>query len=454
MRLTRSTVIIAIALIIMMFPVCVLGDYDSSNPQNLEAEDITGRAAIVVDQTTGEILFSKNADRQLYPASTTKIMTCLIALERCELDEVVTVPQVAVNIPYDSSRVPVRAGEEITMLDLLYGMMIKSGNDAAIAIAVHISGSIEAFAEVMNERARQIGCQNTNFVNPHGYHDPDHVTTAYDMSLIARTAMQNRTFREIASAKTYTMASTNYREKLRLETPISMYVATNRFYYPDLVGIKTGYHSKAGYCFVGASEKDGVGLISVVFRTDENGRWRDTTRLMDYADTRYVKYDLSQLIDKAEITASIQNSAADDEGHGLMKLALAPGSTLDGYYLRLLPEHEDETIKNFASRLTIEYTSDLQAPISQGDILGTLRISGQSATARLIATRDVLAASGLSVGNLFSGAWLYIVLGIIAVAIIVAAVVKIRARAAKRRRRMEMLRRKRAAYEKYRSVRR
>ena len=156
------------------------------------------------------VLYEKNARRKTFPASTTKIMACLVALENFpDLDQLVTVGPEAGRIPADSSKLNIREGEQYPMIDLLYGMMMRSGNDASMTVAVAVSGTVEDFVDLMNQKARELGCKDTFFVNPHGYHDEAHVSTAYDLALIARAAMENRTFREIAAARSYTMSSTS-----------------------------------------------------------------------------------------------------------------------------------------------------------------------------------------------------------------------------------------------------
>lgn len=259
--------------------------YDENYPQNLTEEDIRGEAAIVMNAETGEFLFEKNADEILYPASTTKIMTCLIALEYGKLDKTVTVPKQITKLPKDSSLVPLKAGEKTKLRDLLYGLMLRSGNDAAVTIAVAVSGSVSKFVDKMNQRARELGCTNTNFANPHGYHNKNHYSTARDLAIIAREAMKNTEFRKIVSTTSYTLPKTNKHKKRTLTTSDAMLLESSTHYYPYEIGIKTGYHSKAGQCFVGAAEKDGVTLISVTLKTSKSGRWTDTRRLMEYGFT-------------------------------------------------------------------------------------------------------------------------------------------------------------------------
>jgi D-alanyl-D-alanine carboxypeptidase (penicillin-binding protein 5/6) len=169
------------------------------------APQVQARAAVLMDAETGQVLFAKNAHQPLPPASLTKIMTAIVVLERCELDAVVKASQRAVNAK--ASSMHLRVGETVKVRDLLYALMLRSANDAAIALAEHTAGSVEAFAALMNEKAKSLGAKHTRFVNPHGLHDPRHLSTAYDLALITRYAMQNETFRAIVNAPYYIVSA-------------------------------------------------------------------------------------------------------------------------------------------------------------------------------------------------------------------------------------------------------
>lgn len=366
--------------------------YNSATPEILNEGDLVGKAAILIDADSGKILFEKNARRQTYPASTTKIMTCLVALENwVDLDKMVTVGNEISEIPADSSKAGIRQGEEYPMIDLLYGLILKSGNDAAMTIAVNVAGSVSEFVKMMNDEAARLGCNDTHFLNPHGYHEEGHVTTAYDLSVIARYAMQNKTFREIAGTKNYTMSSQKKREKWRITTTVSMFDSTSKYYYPDLIGIKTGHHNKSGYCFVGAADKSGTEMISVVLKSKDNYYWQDTIRLFNYGITCYETLTYTEMFNQAPVYASVANASSEDENSGLLKVSMVPGTQLDSYTVRCLPENLNDNLTTFASNLDIHYTNDLTAPIMAGEILGTVDIdvNDQIITATVIASRDV-----------------------------------------------------------------
>ncbi len=463
------------------------GSYDEKHPENLTAEDLKGASAIVVDINTGRVLFEKNADKKLYPASTTKIMTALLALEYGHLDERVTVPKQITKLPKDSSLVPLKAGEKLPLIDLLYGLMLPSGNDAAVSIATFVAGSVDDFVAKMNQRAEELGCENTHFANPHGYQDEDHYTTARDLALIAREAMKNETFREIVSARSYTIAATAKSKKRKLTTTDDMLVESSPNYYPYEIGVKTGHHSKAGSCFVGAAQKDGVTLVSVTLKSSEKGVWTDTRRLMEYGFAQYQTYGFDDLYQASPLQAAIQNADGGDLDAGSVLLTVAPGGSIGNYTVTCLPDDLGTAAKELMGRASVQYTSNLTAPIREGDVLGTISLTagdGSTLTGTLLASRGVEAAQAAATpvseptsepaamaapkpaaapastpGQVAS--WvqtkdfslLWLLMSLIALVILLIVLLRIR-RAIRRRRYREMRRRQQhAAYARYRQAR-
>ena len=258
--------------------------YNDQNPLSLKPGNLYAQAAVLIDAGSGEVLLGKNASERMYPASTTKIMTLLLGLERGGFDEMVTTPSSAGQVPGDSSRMPVSPGERLRYKDLLYGLMIRSGNDAANAIATLTAGSVDAFVERMNEKAQELGLSGTHYDNPHGYQSQTHYTTAEDMATLTRYALQNEQFREVFTTHTYEVPATSARAARTLQCSYLIFDADSEYYYPDAVGGKTGYTSAAGYCFVCAAERDGVELIAVIFKSGSTGtnRWTDAGRMFDY----------------------------------------------------------------------------------------------------------------------------------------------------------------------------
>lgn len=234
--------------------------------------------ACLINGITGEVIFSKDMDTRHAMASTTKIMTAIIAIEQCDMEEKVTVSR---NAAYqEGSAAYVRENNIIAMKDLLYGLMLNSGNDAAVAIAEHISGSSEAFAELMNKKAELLGLQNTHFMNPNGLDDPEHYTTAHELAMIARYAMGNEIFREIVSTRTYQATPDNVTETLYFSNHNKM--LRN---YEGATGIKTGYTRATGRCLVSSAKRDDMEFIAVTLG-DPND-WKDHSEMLDYAFEQY-----------------------------------------------------------------------------------------------------------------------------------------------------------------------
>ena len=376
-------------------------DYDKNLPQLLTGGNLSAHAAVLMDGVSGRVLFRKNAGERMYPASTTKIMTLMLALESgIPMDTPVIIPQQAAQIPRDSTLVPVFPGDQMTFGDLLYGFMLTSGNDGANAVAVLVGGSVEAFVQRMNNRAAELGCTNTHFVNPHGYHDVNHYTTAEDLAIITQAALEYEQFRQIVSCQSYTLTIVRNGETLnprRANTNLLLNKESN-YFYENCIGVKTGTHSMAGNCFVGATERDGVRLISVVLNCPEpNQKWVDSIRLFNYGYTRFTACTMEDMFARARdriATIKISNAAEDDPQGGALQLNIAQLSNRD--YIRMIPVDSetamDEAVADFVSRSMITITHNMVAPVSQGEIMGQFRYvstSGEEVTALLVADRSI-----------------------------------------------------------------
>lgn len=232
-----------------------------------DAPENTANAAILLNMDSGDVLYEKNADERMLIASTTKIMTALVALENCDLTEEVTVTREQCLV--EGSSVYLKPGESYTVESLLYGLMLSSGNDAAMALACHVGGSVDGFAEMMNETAARLGLKNSHFVNPHGLDAEEHYSSAHDLAVIAAEAMRNEQFAQIVSTKSYTVGETvcvNHNKLL--------------WQYEGCKGLKTGYTMAAGRSLVSCAERDGMHLICVTL-SDPND-WADHTALLDW----------------------------------------------------------------------------------------------------------------------------------------------------------------------------
>ena len=257
--------------------------FDDTDPGSLKGTYLYAKNACLINAVTGEVLLEKAADEPAEPASTTKIMTLLTALSLCDPDASVVIPEEAKDVPADSTLVPVTPGETMTMRDLLYGMIIRSGNDAANAVAVLCSGSTEAFAEEMNKKAAELGMANSHFVNPHGYTAEGHCTTARDLVLAARAGLTLTPFREIVTCLKYTLPATEKRDALPVALKWEIFNPASEYYIPHAAGVKSGYTSSAGFCYVGAYQENGVTLIAAVMGgRGRNMAWTDLKRLFAY----------------------------------------------------------------------------------------------------------------------------------------------------------------------------
>ena len=257
--------------------------FDDTYPEELKDSFLYAENVCLINAVTGKVLLEKAADEPAEPASTTKIITLLTALSLCDPDETIVIPDEAADVPKDSTLVPVSPGETMTMRDLLYAMMIRSGNDAANAVAVLCAGSTEAFAEKMNRTAADLGMENSHFVNAHGYTTEGHYTTARDLVTAARYGLTLTLFREIVTCLKYTLPATEKRDELVLNLKWEIFDPESAYYIPHAAGVKSGYTSSAGFCYVGAYQENGITLIAAVMgcRT-RNMAWTDLKRLFAY----------------------------------------------------------------------------------------------------------------------------------------------------------------------------
>lgn len=266
--------IIVFALMIVMLP--AFAEVSAAEP--LSAKDITAEAAVLLDSETGDILFEKDSSKKLGMASTTKIMTGILAIENCKLDDVVTVSRHASYT--EGSSIYTKEGERISVKTLIYGLLLKSGNDAAVALAEHMAGSEEAFADMMNEKAKKLGLKNTHFVNPHGLYDPEHYTTAYELAMLARYAMKNKTFAEIVNTVQYIEETDEQRDKHIVNNANKLIKM-----YEEADGIKPGYTPETGRTLVGSATKNGWRVITVTLNCADD--WNEHKKMFDYAFENY-----------------------------------------------------------------------------------------------------------------------------------------------------------------------
>ncbi|WP_338824978.1 hypothetical protein MHOCP_05460 [Moorella humiferrea] len=288
-KVRKATFLLIVFFLFFITPFKVWAENEETPPQ------ITAAAAVLMDMATGKVLWEKNPDERKAPASTTKILTALIALEKGRLDDVITVGP---NPPrVDGTRVYLVEGEQVTLENLLYAMLLNSGNDAALAIAEHYGGSQEGFARLMNEKAASLGAVNSHFVTPNGLPNPNHYTTARDLAIIARAAMQNETFRRIVATKTRPWHGQEWETTLINQNKLL-------WNYEGADGVKNGYTSEAHFTLVGSATRDGQSYLAVVLdepssRTAE----ADVAALLDYAFKEFRSF---QLVRQGEIVAVVE----------------------------------------------------------------------------------------------------------------------------------------------------
>lgn len=348
-------------------------------------------SVILFNTNTGKILYEKNAYEKMYPASTTKIMTAILVLENCNLTDTATVSKNLTKLPPDYISASLQIGETVTINDLLHLLLIMSANDAAIVLAEHVSGSVDTFANMMNEKAKEIGCLNTHFVNPNGVHNNNHYSTAYDLCLIANYAMNNDTFRQIVSTTSYTIPATNkYQERTFYNTNKLLHESNiktnteNIYYYKYATGMKTGYTTNAKNCLVASAKKDNIELIAVILgasdhESDDNSqRYSDIKNLFE---TAFENYSMSSIKKANDIVTTIEIPNGDFIRRNLNLL-------LEKDIITLVENESSETDLPYEIKL---YEDKIQAPISKGDILGTVTYTydGISYTENVLAANNV-----------------------------------------------------------------
>ena len=273
---------------------------------------VDSASAIVMDADTGAILYAKNIDDQHYPASITKVLTALVALENNELTDIVTVQQEDISfLEYGDAHIGLKVGEEITMEDALYAVLLESANEAAHAVASNTEGGYENFLQLMNDKAKELGCTNSNFTNTNGLHDENHYTSARDMALIASAAFQNETFMEITGTMTYVIPSTNITDEERYATQNhKMRIDWESHYFEHCVGGKTGYTDQARNTLVSMVEKDGTRLVSVVMKAPGNQyAYTDSRAILNYALENFSKTPVTlEVVGDEEIQSLDKNA--------------------------------------------------------------------------------------------------------------------------------------------------
>lgn len=352
-------------------------------------------SVMLFELKTQNILYEKSIDKKMYPASLTKIMTAIIALEIGNLDDKITVDE---KTPYevDGSRIALEPGEVLTLNDLLYALMLPSANDAASVIAKHYGGgSLEPFVKLMNDKAKELGATNTNFVNPHGLHDDNHYTTASDLAKITTYAMKNEKFREYIKTTRYTIPATNLKEERALHTTNNLLlnlvkgndiIVNNKYVsreYEGAAGVKNGYTPEAGSCLVAYAQRNGVELISIVLKGTSADVYTDTHNLLNYG---FDEFEFKTIISANEFVQDL-------ELENNSKIALVTKESVALY------AEKNTIIDNVKKNIKIY---DVKFPIKKGDTVGKLEyeIDGKVIGATdIISTESVMTVETASLSN-------------------------------------------------------
>ena len=293
--------------------------------------DIYSESCVLIEEKTGKVLFEKGMHDRKYPASITKILTAILTIENCDLNEKAVVSQNAVDsLKSGYTKANVQVGEEFTVEELLEVMMLQSANEVSVVLAEHVSGSVEEFSKLMNKKAQELGCFDSNFVNPNGMHDENHYSSAYDFAMIGRYAMQNKDFRRIITTssvelphselwteeKDEELAPRKFYNRIQLMNPDSVY------YYPYTIGIKAGFTTPAKNCFVGAANKDGRGLITCVMHAELadfnlGARYCDTINLFEYGFNNFDIEKVNYEVENKNIIAApeTEDSSTPEDGY-------------------------------------------------------------------------------------------------------------------------------------------
>ena len=322
-----------------------------------QASDISSEAAVVMEDSTNTILYSKNADEVLYPGSTVKIMTCLLALENCQLTDEVTMTATGVSGVTDGgASIASQVDEVFTIEQCLYAIMVASANDIALQIAEHTGGSVEAFVQMMNDRATALGCTNTVFTNPTGLPDENQHTTAHDMALIMQAAIQSDAFRTIAAATSYTIPATNKAAARNLTSKFTMTDTGNSGFYEGCIGGKEGYTEASGSTLVCAAQRNGMTLISVVLKGASGQTAPDAASILNYGFDQFQIASLGDsdfsIISGGEVVlpvgASTDSLTTQDfqNGNEIQRTYLFGGTPVGSATLEVVEAQDDTDIQN------------------------------------------------------------------------------------------------------------
>lgn len=333
---------------------------------NAQDFEIFAPSAVLIDAKTGTILFEKNKDEKHFPASTTKIMTTLLTLENCKnLEDKVKMSHNAIySIEPGSSHIAMNEGETLTVEQSLYGLLLASANEVANALAEYISTNINDFCKLMNERAKQLGCKNTNFVNAHGFHNENHYTSAYDLALIMKEDIKYEEFNKIISTKRYDIPPTEKQPETRILYNTNKMIQSGKYFNENVIGGKTGYTDEAGHTLVIYAKKNDMQLISVVMAEENSNAYLDTTKLLDYGFSKFHNVELLKTNDYQKncvVTQKYKNKTLDID-------------TVNIYPQKDIILNLPDSINKEDLKLTVKLPEKISAPVSKNKSVGQISV--------------------------------------------------------------------------------
>lgn len=348
-----------------------------------EESETNSRIALIYDRASGQILYEKNGEKQTPMASTTKIMTAIVVLENADLTETVTINSKAAGI--GGSRLGLKKNDKITVNDLLYGLMLRSGNDAAVALAIHVGGSVENFTSMMNEKAKEMGLTNSHFVVPHGLDNEGHFTTAYELAKMADYALKIDKFREIVSTKLTTININGYPKAINNTNQLLGSIS-------GVYGVKTGFTNGAGRCLVTACERENLDIITVIIGADTTKiRTADTIKLIEYASKNYEVINIKEIVEeKFEQWLNI------NEGRIYVNKGMQEHVEL---YLEELEFENMAVMKHEKDNVDVEFNSIfyLEAPVAENQVIGNMKVlvNGKTIDVLNICNKEEIAKKGM-----------------------------------------------------------
>lgn len=375
----KVLIVLTLTIFVLIGNIGTFGTYVLANNTN-SGPDINAESALLIDNKTNKVLYSKDMNKKMFPASTTKILTAILVLENHSLDEKVTASYNAVmTIPSGYSTASIQIDEVLTVEQLLELLLVHSANDAANVLAEYTGGSIDSFVAMMNTKINELGLSDTHFTNPYGLQDNNHYTTAHDLAIIMQYCLKNDDFRKIAGQASCAISSTNKSEPRKYSSTNELLIAGNPNYYPNLIAGKTGYTSEAGECLVSAAYNDNLELVGVILNS--NNRFKDTRSLYNYG---YTNFFIKNIVNEKDIITNVEvkNATKDTKNLNLLVSENIP----------VLANNSDDLSK-IEPQITLN--SDIKAPIEDGQVLGKVSYSVNGITY----STDLIAANNVEKSN-------------------------------------------------------